>query len=113
MARAFERVTLADAVGRLAPEMKVLLPPGCADPTALIIEIMRQADRLAPLTLMGGLRLDGYPFAAPAYAGKLRFATWHTSPRLHLAEARSEEHTSELQSRVDLVCRLLLEKKKK
>src|SRR5207247_7715772 len=26
-------------------------------------------------------------------------------------EARSEEHTSELQSRVDLVCRLLLEKK--
>src|SRR5438105_5714463 len=26
--------------------------------------------------------------------------------------ARSEEHTSELQSRVDLVCRLLLEKKK-
>src|SRR5438105_9255171 len=29
------------------------------------------------------------------------------------SEGRSEEHTSELQSRVDLVCRLLLEKKKK
>src|SRR5207249_8422990 len=29
------------------------------------------------------------------------------------AEPRSEEHTSELQSRFDLVCRLLLEKKKK
>src|SRR5699024_11414607 len=29
-----------------------------------------------------------------------------------LAPARSEEHTSELQSRFDLVCRLLLEKKK-
>src|SRR5438067_8252218 len=28
------------------------------------------------------------------------------------AEERSEEHTSELQSRFDLVCRLLLEKKK-
>src|SRR5207247_3157683 len=28
------------------------------------------------------------------------------------APPRSEEHTSELQSRVDLVCRLLLEKKK-
>src|SRR5699024_11269669 len=27
-------------------------------------------------------------------------------------KARSEEHTSELQSRFDLVCRLLLEKKK-
>src|SRR2546428_13586102 len=30
-----------------------------------------------------------------------------------LPGARSEEHTSELQSRSDLVCRLLLEKKKK
>src|SRR5687768_17878136 len=29
------------------------------------------------------------------------------------AEPRSEEHTSELQSRLHLVCRLLLEKKKK
>src|SRR5690349_23169030 len=29
------------------------------------------------------------------------------------SRARSEEHTSELQSRRDLVCRLLLEKKKK
>src|SRR5271163_4082050 len=29
-----------------------------------------------------------------------------------LQETRSEEHTSELQSRSDLVCRLLLEKKK-
>src|SRR5699024_11486469 len=28
------------------------------------------------------------------------------------AQARSEEHTSELQSRFDLVCRLLLEKKR-
>src|SRR5687768_17762290 len=35
--------------------------------------------------------------------------TW--SPPLHAA--RSEEHTSELQSRLHLVCRLLLEKKKK
>src|SRR5256884_7239311 len=30
-----------------------------------------------------------------------------------LGESRSEEHTSELQSRLHLVCRLLLEKKKK
>src|SRR2546422_1913163 len=32
---------------------------------------------------------------------------------LHPARSRSEEHTSELQSRLHLVCRLLLEKKKK
>src|SRR5207249_10832220 len=35
-------------------------------------------------------------------AGSLRVA--------HMITARSEEHTSELQSRFDLVCRLLLEK---
>src|SRR5205809_3729991 len=34
---------------------------------------------------------------------------WTTSTR----RCRSEEHTSELQSRLHLVCRLLLEKKKK
>src|SRR5215469_743204 len=33
--------------------------------------------------------------------------------RCPTAASRSEEHTSELQSRRDLVCRLLLEKKKK
>src|SRR2546427_9467345 len=32
---------------------------------------------------------------------------------LRLVELRSEEHTSELQSQSNLVCRLLLEKKKK
>src|SRR3712207_7512253 len=39
---------------------------------------------------------------------------WRSAPtRLCGAETRSEEHTSELQSRQYLVCRLLLEKKKK
>src|SRR5204862_4710116 len=33
-------------------------------------------------------------------------------PRNHLIRCRSEEHTSELQSRRDIVCRLLLVKKK-
>src|SRR5699024_2888073 len=38
----------------------------------------------------------------------------HLAHRLakELADVRSEEHTSELQSRFDLVCRLLLDKKK-
>src|SRR5438105_12602300 len=44
------------------------------------------------------------------------FGTWlQNTAQVVLARcrSRSEEHTSELQSRVDLVCRLLLEKKKK
>src|SRR5260221_7513896 len=38
---------------------------------------------------------------------------WGSSQAVGAAGARSEEHTSELQSHSDLVCRLLLEKKKK
>src|SRR4051812_49997125 len=37
----------------------------------------------------------------------------HDPPSVALWASRSEEHTSELQSHVNLVCRLLLEKKKK
>src|SRR5690242_20994748 len=41
------------------------------------------------------------------------FAGDAASPIDHHDSSRSEEHTSELQSHVNLVCRLLLEKKKK
>src|SRR5690625_6596640 len=37
---------------------------------------------------------------------------WKVSPSVDVKAGRSEEHTSELQSRGHLVCRLLLEKKK-
>src|SRR5260370_18669218 len=40
---------------------------------------------------------------------KRRLATWSST---RLSSSRSEEHTSELQSHLNLVCRLLLEKKK-
>src|SRR5690606_42018936 len=40
-------------------------------------------------------------------------AGWKGAPRVGFSKVvRSEEHTSELQSRENLVCRLLLEKKK-
>src|SRR5690606_41909889 len=50
--------------------------------------------------------------------GVVPYSPDSTSPlaevaRVALCGSRSEEHTSELQSRENLVCRLLLEKKKK
>src|SRR5437773_5930534 len=56
------------------------------------------------------------PFkCAPALAllvkSPVHSSTYSTPTSLH--GSRSEEHTSELQSHHDLVCRLLLEKKKK
>src|SRR2546430_2949462 len=44
---------------------------------------------------------------------KPRFRCWVASNGGRVASLRSEEHTSELQSQSNLVCRLLLEKKKK
>src|SRR6266850_1186073 len=56
-------------------------------------------------------------FAEPMYAGQLLSTgepTWSHALGLAASLAsRSEEHTSELQSPCNLVCRLLLEKKKK
>jgi len=85
--RAFAKTTLAGAVDRLSPGMKVLLPPGCAEPVAIVDEICRQAGRLADLTLMGGIHLGDYPFAR-AETAALRVATWHMSPRLEDARRR-------------------------
>src|SRR5207249_12092344 len=73
--------------------------------------------RPAPAARVG--RARGGPAPGPGAAatrvqalqGPLRPAG---GPRRRAQSApRSEEHTSELQSRFDLVCRLLLEKKKK
>src|SRR5690349_22362244 len=52
------------------------------------------------------------PTNPPSATSRVKSATATLSPK-RLFRPRSEEHTSELQSRRDLVCRLLLEKKKK
>src|SRR5207342_2900874 len=63
--------------------------------------------------------LDGHPTALPALGDRSVLDHHHDGdldpgdrPAVQ-PPARSEEHTSELQSRENLVCRLLLEKKKK
>src|SRR3712207_6895481 len=60
----------------------------------------RACGRAEPLRLCAQLAAD--------VCGSVGSKEWNH----HRAPARSEEHTSELQSRQYLVCRLLLEKKK-
>src|SRR5207247_8514810 len=94
--------------------------------------------RLGQWNLSAGLRFDHYGFIMHERAWSPRIGVSRFIPVLNLlfhasydrifqtpavenlllasspqldAISRSEEHTSELQSRVDLVCRLLLEKK--
>jgi 4-hydroxybutyrate CoA-transferase len=87
MARDFAKATAAEAIARLQPGTRVLLPPGCGEPRALVAEVCRQSERLTDLTLMGGIHLGDYPWARPEHAA-LRYATWHMSPRLADAHAR-------------------------
>src|SRR6266496_6823825 len=61
------------------------------------------------LSLHDALPICSFPSFATYSAAIRSSSTEAEGPRL----SRSEEHTSELQSRRDLVCRLLLEKKKK
>src|SRR2546422_4728728 len=53
---------------------------------------------------------EGTSMATPHVSGVAALLLSQTGS---LTASRSEEHTSELQSRLHLVCRLLLEKKKK
>src|SRR5690349_24679802 len=87
------------------------------------VGLVKAVDRWDPER---GLAFSSY--AVPTILGELRRyfrdSTWDVRPARDLQELclaleeareklwRSEEHTSELQSRRDLVCRLLLEKKK-
>src|SRR2546427_9604446 len=60
------------------------------------------------ITATGGLSAH----LGERYGTEARFVSDLLAARPELARPRSEEHTSELQSQSNLVCRLLLEKKK-
>src|SRR5690348_17420030 len=55
---------------------------------------------------------DRYGDGGPEYGYRLEVGRSRPDFAIRLLFGRSEEHTSELQSPVQLVCRLLLEKKK-
>src|SRR5687768_18141238 len=79
-----------------------------------------------PIFLQPGGRLPQVARLAAAvepFVGDEQGAGWHREGKIsrslpwmpllcHPEQLRSEEHTSELQSRLHLVCRLLVEKKK-
>src|SRR2546422_5338831 len=78
------------------------------------------SSRISPLTSTV-IFFDRSPLATAVVTAAM-FRTWlvrfdamkltESVRSFHVPATRSEEHTSELQSRLHLVCRLLLEKKK-
>src|SRR5690606_41429844 len=76
-------------------------------PEGVLTRIVEERDASADEKKIREVNTGIYCFSLP----ELRKALTEIKP--HNAQGRSEEHTSELQSRENLVCRLLLEKKNK
>src|SRR2546426_7534743 len=120
------RQNLAAFLNVEPPELEEWLSARSGPPRAVFEKAMEiilaehdrrnQLDASAPAHLAGGFDLGEVPDAGDdldAHAGHA--APQQLEPWRGLAglQHRSEEHTSELQSPCNLVCRLLLEKKKK
>src|SRR5574340_993229 len=76
------------------------------------IAVIGENGEFALLLLRGDHQRNEVKASKIAALGSFRFATEGEIEQHMGCRARSEEHTSELQSPKDLVCRLLLEKKK-
>src|SRR5207249_6537075 len=76
----------------------------------VLAEKLLQSDRLYAADMAGMVVVDLVGELAPGDTDLLRIDHHDVVAHVHV---RSEEHTSKLQSRFDLVCRLLLEKKNK
>src|SRR5690349_22793973 len=92
-----------------------------SDPATTVIYTLSLHDAL-PISLVDPMKMNGCALvvanAPPALEAPLREAgAWivgaagEKGGETRIWRLRSDEHTSELQSRRDLVCRLLLEKK--
>src|SRR5699024_12550180 len=84
------------------------LPPF---PTTTLFRSQRRKTAVTQPCIRFGPAGMGDSFAGMGYKNSLDIPAYTAQFGLDAFE-RSEEHTSELQSRFDLVCRLLLEKKK-
>src|SRR5699024_11237239 len=94
--------------GKVTDAQKELLKHG--NPV-LVTEINGECNSIEPATNIGEFNFQNYYQAKQIYQ-KLKYSSCQMKLLPITDFGRSEEHTSELQSRFDLVCRLLLEKKK-
>src|SRR5207247_10665501 len=94
----------------LYARLSTLLPPSLL---SLFYSTAPPTTEIYTLSLHDALPISSNVRARSAPSSFSACAAWSLSRALPCQPSRSEEHTSELQSRVDLVCRLLLEKKKK
>src|SRR5699024_10668637 len=90
--------------------LRVVITEASISLTTVLVETKKETVE----TFYGGTvdSTDGSIVVVPSNTGGRKKYNLDVVDGDHYIRARSEEHTSELQSRFDLVCRLLLEKKK-
>src|SRR2546429_5707511 len=93
----------------LFPYTTLFRSPTASDPHQLLIVLLNTSGNVNQRARGGKTILSGS--AGPGLQDALNNGDRRAQD--HKLLVRSEEHTSELQSRLHLVCRLLLEKKKK
>src|SRR2546427_6064331 len=88
-----------------------MLPADSASLVSFFFLMIRRPPRstLFPYTTLFRSAADQLPVPLQPWSAGHRLSGWCL---VRAADSRSEEHTSELQSQSNLVCRLLLEKKK-
>src|SRR5205085_7461363 len=95
--------TLAQLSDSLA-HLPLAFSPGSRWNYSYSIDVLARVVEVA-----SGMTFDRYLDSALFRPLGMSMTAFHVTPEM---EGRSEEHTSELQSQSNLVCRLLLEKKK-
>src|SRR5690606_39812354 len=105
---------MADRAQRIEPdplpESAPAFPPA---QEAQATDSARFADGVAPHRPLGAQGVEtGCDIAPPRRRGSVGITRGGAPQEADHPKTRSEEHTSELQSRENLVCRLLLEKEK-
>src|SRR3712207_8069634 len=93
------------------PPRSTLFPYTTLFRSQAIPSLLRELQQVTPMRLIRFSRVTCLTVPYQTSHGEVVLHSLHLITQLTLR--RSEEHTSELQSRQYLVCRLLLEKKKK
>src|SRR5688572_20931851 len=118
--RGIETVAVFSDVDRLAPHVlmadaAIAIGPAPASQSYLVIDKIVDACRRSGADAVHpgyGFLSENEDFAEACAAAEITFiGPSPTAMRKMGSKTRSEEHTSELQSQSNLVCRLLLEKK--
>ncbi len=82
--------SLEAAIARIQPGHRVLVPPACGLPQALVEELGRQASRFSNLDVVGGFLIGNAPYVDPRFAANFHYRTFHPGGEAAKALSRGQ-----------------------